>query len=91
MQTMRESWTDERLDDFARHVDHRFDAVDRRFDAVDHRFDRVEADLRDLRQETSARFEHVETRFDEMHRTMVLLGGGAIVTIAIGFLGVIVS
>lgn len=42
MLNMRESWTDERLDDFAKHVDHRFDRVDRRFDEVDRRLDRME-------------------------------------------------
>jgi len=31
---MRESWTDARLDDFAKHVDTRFDAVDKRFEAL---------------------------------------------------------
>ena len=30
---MRSTWTDSRLDDFAKHTDQRFDAVDRRFDA----------------------------------------------------------
>jgi hypothetical protein len=34
---MRETWTDARLDDFAKHVDIRFDAVDKRLDAVDKR------------------------------------------------------
>lgn len=42
MLNMRESWTDERLDDFAKHVDRRFDEVDRRFDAVDKRLERLE-------------------------------------------------
>ncbi|MGN6255377.1 MAG: hypothetical protein ACTHO8_10435 [Solirubrobacterales bacterium] len=41
--TPRESWTDARLDDFAKRVDERFDDVDARFD-------RVEADIRELRQ-----------------------------------------
>jgi hypothetical protein len=40
---LRRRWTDDRLDDFARHVDGRFDAVDQRFD-------RVEGDLKGLRQ-----------------------------------------
>jgi hypothetical protein len=31
-------WTGERLDDFARHVDQRFDAVDRRLTGLDDRF-----------------------------------------------------
>lgn len=38
---MRESWTDERLDDFAGHVDQRFDAVDKRFDRVEAELKRV--------------------------------------------------
>ena len=41
MLDMRESWTDERLDDFVKHVDQRFDAVDRRFDKVDSELHRV--------------------------------------------------
>jgi hypothetical protein len=47
--TPRETWTDARLDEFARRVDERFDAVDKRFDAVDQRFDRIEADIREIR------------------------------------------
>jgi hypothetical protein len=51
--TMRESWTDERLDDFAKHVDWRFDKferdVDRRFNKfeqdVDRRFNKVDVEL----------------------------------------------
>ncbi len=31
--TMRESWTDDRLDDFARNTDRRFDSLERRMDA----------------------------------------------------------
>ncbi len=88
---MRESWTDERLDDFSKHVDHRFDEVDRRFD-------RVEVDLREFRAETKAaftevgtRFERVESRIDDLHRTMLQLGVGGIATLAIGFLGLILT
>jgi hypothetical protein len=47
--TPRETWTDARLDEFAKRVDERFDAVDKRFDAVDKRFDRLEGDIRELR------------------------------------------
>jgi hypothetical protein len=42
MYRVRESWTDERLDDFRGEVNRRFDVVDRRFDRVDERFDRVD-------------------------------------------------
>jgi hypothetical protein len=41
MAIVREAWTDERLDDFKEHVDHRFDEVDRRFDRLEVRFDHL--------------------------------------------------
>lgn len=47
--TPRETWSDGRLDEFAKRVDERFDRVDERFDAVDQRFDRLEGDIRELR------------------------------------------
>lgn len=91
---MRESWTDERLDDFAKHVDHRFDAVDqrfaevdRRFDEVDRRFDHVEDELRSLRDGLG----RIDGRIDDLHRAIIQLGAGAIATIVIGFLGVIAT
>jgi len=43
MQTMRESWTDERLDDLK-------ESMNQRFDQVDARFDRVESDIGELRR-----------------------------------------
>ena len=61
----RTAWTDERLDDFARHVDVRFDAVDRRFD-------RVEADIRELRAEMVA-------GFSALRSTLIQVGGGMMV------------
>jgi len=45
MYKMRESWTDERMDDFRDDVNRRFEEVDRRFDAVDKRFDKVDGEL----------------------------------------------
>jgi hypothetical protein len=42
MQTMtRDSWTDERLDEFGKRIDERFDRVDERFDQVDSRLDKL--------------------------------------------------
>lgn len=60
MLNMRESWTDERLDDLAKHVDHRFDQVDRRFEEVDRRFDGLDR-----------RLERLEERMDGFQRTLV--------------------
>jgi hypothetical protein len=64
MEPMTESWTDARLDDFAKHVDHRFDAVDQRFDAVDQRFEAVDQRFDAVDQ----RFEAVDQRFEAMDR-----------------------
>ncbi|HEV2857001.1 MAG TPA: hypothetical protein VGW80_01205 [Solirubrobacterales bacterium] len=45
--TPRQTWTDERLDEFKASVNHRFDEVDRRLD----RFEaQMHADIRELRQ-----------------------------------------
>jgi hypothetical protein len=38
-------WTDQRMDDFAAHVDQRFDAVDKRLDRLENRFDGLQRTL----------------------------------------------
>lgn len=63
--TVRDSWTDERLDDFKDNIDHRFDEVDRRFD-------RAECEIRELRVEMHAGFDALNARFDAMQRTMIV-------------------
>jgi hypothetical protein len=49
METMRESWTDARLDDFRAETARRFDTLERRmengFDRVDARFDALQRTL----------------------------------------------
>jgi tetrahydromethanopterin S-methyltransferase subunit G len=57
MYDVRESWTDERMDDFAARVDQRFDSVDKRLDRIE---DRIEHGF--------ARF---DTRLDSIQRAMV--------------------
>jgi hypothetical protein len=52
METMRESWTDARLDDFREETARRFDSLERRmengFDRVDARFDALQRTLLQL-------------------------------------------
>lgn len=71
MEAMRESWTDERLDDLS----HRSDDG----------FKRVEADLRAKRSETKTEFAllraEMNTRFDSMQRMIIQGGGGIIASI----------
>jgi hypothetical protein len=81
MLTMREAWTDERFDDFARNVDHRSDRLENKMDEG----------FRDLRGEMNAKFARVEERIDDINRTMLRLGGGALATFAVGFAGLIAT
>jgi DNA anti-recombination protein RmuC len=91
MLEMRESWTDRRLDDFAAHVDHRFDQVDKRFEQVDRRFEQMHTDLQTMQLEMTMRFDaqqaDMNRRFDAMHRLMLQSS----VATVIGLLGVIAT
>jgi hypothetical protein len=88
MEAMRKTWTDERLDDFASNTDRRFDGLEQR---MDEGFRRVDADIRELRGEMNVRLERIEERVDDVNRTMLRLGGGAIVTFVVGFAGLIAT
>jgi hypothetical protein len=84
MEAMRDTWTDERLDDLARRMDRGFDCVDR--------------DLRDLRTDVGAHFDRVDekfeamnVRFDAMQRTMLQIGGGLIGTLVVASVGLVAT
>jgi hypothetical protein len=78
MDAMRQSWTDDRLDDFR-------SETQRRFDEVDRRFDKVEAEISDLRSEMKAGFESLNARFDSLQRVMLQFSG-ALIAVLIGFI-----
>ncbi len=84
MESVRATWTDERLDD----LNGRVDELGRR---MDNGFNRVDEDLRSLRVETRAEIgalrSEMNARFDAMQRTMIQFGGGMIVAL----LGLIVT
>lgn len=91
MQTMaRESWTDERLDEFGRRMDERFDRVDERFDAVDRRvsqgFEQVNARL----GRAEDKMEQIDSRLYSMSRTMVIAAIAMSSSMIAGF-GVLVA
>lgn len=73
----RESWTDDRLDDFRGEVNRRFDEVYRRFDEaerhVDRRFDEVDK-----------RLHWLGDQFAALQRTLLLACGGIIATLIAG-------
>lgn len=77
--TPRETWTDERLDEFKASVNQRFDEVDKRFDQLDKRLDGIDADIRELRGE----IRQVREGMEAMQRTMLhgVIGlGGMMIT-----------
>jgi tetrahydromethanopterin S-methyltransferase subunit G len=85
--TVRQSWSDDRIDSLDRkvdegfrHVDERFEQVDRQFDQVDKRFDQIDQRFDRIEQEMSTRFNAFELRLGSLeeglrgfHRTLVTL------------------
>lgn len=77
MQTMRQSWTDERLDDFRAETAQRFGAVDKRFDAVENKM--------------QAGFERLDAKMDALQRTLMQTGGGIIATLIAGIVTAVIT
>jgi hypothetical protein len=84
MEAMRDSWTDDRLDDFAGHTDRRFDLLERQ---VDGRFDRIENRL----DKFDDQFARLNGRVDELSQMMFRTMTGLIVTMALGFASLLVT
>jgi tetrahydromethanopterin S-methyltransferase subunit G len=84
METMTEIGTEKRLDELSNRVDHGFAQIDQRFAQVDQRLDRVDADIRELRGDLKRGFEIIESRFDSLQRTIILVLGGAVTTLVGG-------
>jgi hypothetical protein len=76
MLNMRESWTDERLDDFVVHVDRRFEEVYRRFDEVDRRFESLERRMETGFEQVQGELHRVNDRLDGMYRLMIYTSVG---------------
>jgi hypothetical protein len=77
METMVKNWTDERLEE--------------RFDAIDGNFTRLDADIRELRAEMKAGFDHVDTRFHDMHRTIIVTTCSLMGTMVVGFASILAT
>lgn len=75
METMRESWTDARLDDFRAETARRFASVDERFDRLERRMDDG--------------FNRVDDRLHAMQRTMIQVGIGISAAFIAGFAALI--
>jgi predicted nuclease with TOPRIM domain len=96
--TMRDRWTDERLDDLNgkvdggfRRMDERFDKVDERFDRVDERFDRLEAKLDRRFELMDQRFDTVNQRFDTVMLSLLQGGIALAAAMLVGFVALAVA
>jgi hypothetical protein len=67
MEAMRQTWTDDRMDDLAGRVDAGFAWVDKQFEKVDERFLRLEAKIE------AARIENAELFEKQWEKTVMLL------------------
>lgn len=70
----RETWTDERLDDFRGEVNRRFDEVDRRFDETNQRMDAGFSEMRKEIHRLHDRMDAMNARFDAMQRALMTIG-----------------
>jgi tetrahydromethanopterin S-methyltransferase subunit G len=68
----RESWTDERLYEFAKRMDERFDDVDRRFDETNQRMDERFAEVNRRLDQVDRRMEAMLSRFDRLTIALVV-------------------
>jgi hypothetical protein len=80
----RESWTDERLDDFR-------GETARRFDEVKGEICDVKGEISELRQEIRAMRSELHGDITTLHRLVIQVGAGLFGTFVVGFLGVLAT
>jgi hypothetical protein len=88
MEAMRQSWSDDRLDDLNKRVDDGFARVDAQFARLDAKIDATAAELR---QEMKLGFDQINARFDAMQQTMIRVGGGLIGVLVASSAGLIAT
>lgn len=98
MEAMRESWTDRRLDEFREsterrfdHVDHQLEAIDQRCADADKRFEMFEGNVKEGINRIDNDLRELRTQVGSFQRVLFQFCGGMIVTVALGFAGVIVT
>ncbi len=86
MEAMRQSWSDDSLDDLNHRVDAGFARVDERFAQMEARMDaqadrldaKFDATATELRLQMQADTHQLNSRFDAMQQTMMRVGAGLI-------------
>jgi hypothetical protein len=91
METVRESWTDERLDDLKEDVSD----LARRMDAgfAESRLEgaSIRREMKEEFQGVNARFNSVDARFDALQRTIIQVGGGMAAAFFAALIGLIAT
>lgn len=78
---MRESWTDDRLDDFRGEVNRRFDETQ---DEMNRRFVEAERHVNQRFDDVDKRLDRLGDQFAALQRTLLLACGGIIATLIAG-------
>lgn len=95
MKAMRDSWTDERLDDMNHRMDEGFSRVDQELRLIRSEIGTLRSETRGeaetLRVEMNAQFTALNTRIDSLQRLMIQVGGGMIAAFLAGFAGLIAT
>jgi DNA anti-recombination protein RmuC len=91
-------WNDDRLDEFARNVDKRFDQVDKRFDKVDERFekvderfDKVDQRFERLESRMETGFNRINDRFDDLMKVLIYGFFGLIGVLVAGMISILAT
>jgi hypothetical protein len=84
METVRETWTDERLDDLKESVGD----IARRMDAG---FAESRVEAAAIRKEMREGFRAVDARFDALHHTIIQIGGGMAAAFCAALIGLIAT
>ena len=95
METVRESWTDERLDDLKGDVSDlgcRMDAgfAESRME-LRHEAASIRKEMKDGFQAVDVRFNSIDARFDALQRTIIQVGGGMAAAFFAALIGLIAT
>jgi hypothetical protein len=95
MEAMREAWTDERLDDLNHRVGEGFKGVGSEFRGLRlemrTEFAAVRGEIDSLGAELRTEIRGMRAEMATLNRTMLQIGAGAVVTVALGFLSILAT
>ena len=93
MEAMRQSWSDDRLDDLNLKVDRGFERVDKRFEQVDQRFEQVDERFQKLDERLHKDFVEIQKEIrglsENLHRAIIQSMLGIVAFMAAGFAGIL--